>query len=533
MATISFDTTFNLTTASPEVSFLDTTDWAGQGIATSDVRGVFKIVAPSGITVYNNTDYTNSGCDIQTNVSLVSQQTIPLPLGGDGLVEAGNYVITYSVYDSNLLTYSTKVNTYTYEYVTPEICISQTVDCISPLFTSTDITEYDVEGITPTKTITHTIYYPNGSSGAGSPLVAATAVLATGVFYNGVQTSEIESSLTYVFSDGLIVLDQISGSKDIKVDCTFICSIYCCIRALEQQVMAAKGVNDKVYNVLSNTFQQVMAFAALAKLAIECGKSDDVNCYLNEIKDLANCTDDCSCSGDEPDRVSGLGGLITSTVVQSGGVPIIVTPVVVGNVTTYTVSLSSSFVNTVNSLYNTELLPGTYIYSIPNSTAGLTKTFTINAEGVTVTNGDNISITTTVTNETTDYLVATDMITDQQWDVTVDNITGSPTSFVLPAISVTIPSNGKYQLAFDATAVPATGGIFEYAFYVNSTLALYGNKTAGVVTLNPLTEIHYINLSLNIIETLLAGDVIEILLTSAAIPDVSIIDKSMKLIKLS
>jgi hypothetical protein len=527
MATISFNTTFDLTATSPEVIFLDTTDWAGQGIATADVNGCFKIVAPSGITVYNNTDYTNVGCDIRTATSLTSQQTIPLPLGGDGLVEAGIYTITYTQYDSNLSVYYTQVNTYTYEYVSPEICISQTADCISPQFTSTDITEYEVEGITPIKTIVHTLYYPNGSTGGGSPLVSATTVLSTGVFYNGVQTSEIEATLSYTFTDGLIVLDIIEGSKDFKVDCTYICSIYCCIRDLEQRVIAAKGVNDRLYKDLSFTFHQVMAFVGLADQAIKCGKSDDVNCYLENIQELTNCTSDCSCSGDEPDRVSGLGGLINEVVVTSGGTPIIVTPVVVGNTTTYTISLSSSFVSTVNSSYNSVVVGGTYIYSVTPVSVGNTTTYTVDAEGTIVSAGANISVTPVVANETTTYTVASDISTTKDWDATTDTITGNPTAFTLPALSVTVPATGKYLILFDANADVTGAGDCTYQFYINSVLLTTDSKKIG--ELGGVFQ----NMTLSAIENLTSGHTVEVRLTDSSIPDMTITSKGLKLIRLS
>ncbi len=335
MATISFNTTFDLTTSpNPTITFTDTTNWAGQGIALADVNGCFNIVAPSGVTIYNNTDFTNGGCDINMVNSLDSQQTISFT------PEAGVYTITYTVYDSNLLVYSTKINTYDYQYESPEVEIEQEVDCITPLFTSNDITEYDVDGVTPTKTEVHTIYYPNGSAGQGSPVVGAGVTLSTGTFYNGTQTTTILSDLEYTFSDGLTVIDQIEGSKEILVDCTYICAIYCCLRAAEQRMENNRGVNQVKFNLYKDEFEQIMALVQLSKLAIECGKDDDVNGYLTQIKSIANCTDDCSC-GDTPSLVTGIGGgggggQIYDVV--SANADITVSSNTVGNTTTFTLT---------------------------------------------------------------------------------------------------------------------------------------------------------------------------------------------------
>lgn len=530
MATISFNTTFDLTTTNPEFVFLDTTNWAGQGISTSDVNGVFKIVSPSGITIYNNVDYSNSGCDIRTALSLTSQQTISLPLTGTLLVEPGTYTITYSQYNSNLNVYYTQINTYTYEYVAPEICISQVADCISPQFVSTDLTEYEVEGITPTKTLTHTIYYPNGSAGQGSPLVGSSAVLSTGVFYNGTQTTEIEASLSYTFSDGLIVLDEIDGSKDILVNCEYICSIYCCIKALEQRVISNQGVNQLLYNQYSNTFQQVMAFVGLAQLAISCGKSSDVNCYLDEIASLTECTEDCSCDGDDPSRVSGLGGLINEVVVNSGGTPVIVTPVVVGNVTTYSITLNSSFINKVNSSYNSVVAAGVNVTSVGTVTVGDTITYTVNVEDAAVAAGANISVSSNFVSPTTTYTVSGNVSTTKDWEVSGDTISGNPTTFSLTGLSVTVPATGKYLILFDAMGTVSTSGLAAYKFRINSTDLTTDTKAISFID---VASPPYQNMTLTAIENLTINDVITIRLIGVPIPDMVVEAKALKLIRLS
>ena len=100
--TISFITTFDLSSASKLIISTDTTNWAGQGIATANVNGCFTITAPSGTVIYNNTDFSDANCDIWIDNDLQEQQTITLPLVGS-VVEPGVYTIKYSVYDKNLL----------------------------------------------------------------------------------------------------------------------------------------------------------------------------------------------------------------------------------------------------------------------------------------------------------------------------------------------------------------------------------------------------------------------------------------------
>jgi hypothetical protein len=381
MATITFSTTFNLTLGPKQFIFEDTADYVGQGILLASVNGCFKITSPSGIVIYNNTDFSNGGCDIQNGSSRLNQFDIALPLGLDGLPESGAYSIVYTVYDSVALAFYTVTNTYTYSYVRPIVCISQTVDCVSPLFVSTDITEYIIEGITPTIVRVHTLTFPVGSGLTMVTTSGATITEGKDEFANGTQTTQITSGLTYVFPDALTVIDSITGVKEIVVDCTYICAIYCGLRSIEQQMDAARLCGSvSEYNRLQSLFTLLMALVGLTQQAIICGEPNDVSGYLALIMKLGNFSTDCKCNDGTPGLVSGLGGLISNVVVDSCGGPITVTPVVAGNTTTYTICLSPAFITLVNSHYNTIVLPGTNITSVVDSgIIGGIRTFTVNA----------------------------------------------------------------------------------------------------------------------------------------------------------
>ena len=69
MPIVSFQTTFNLTLSPIQAVFTDTTNWASYGIGTADVNACLTIVSPSGITIYNNTNFSDPGCDIHILVS--------------------------------------------------------------------------------------------------------------------------------------------------------------------------------------------------------------------------------------------------------------------------------------------------------------------------------------------------------------------------------------------------------------------------------------------------------------------------------
>lgn len=398
MATISFTTKFDLSLSPKQFKFTDTTDWAGQGIALTNVNGNFRITSPSGAVIYNNTNFADGSCDIFLNSALTNQTTIQLPLGADGLPEPGVYTILYTVYNDSLLTYSTVTNTYTYAYERPEIAITQTVDCVSPLFTSIDATNYLVDGVTPSITRTHVLSFPVGSGLSAITTTAPTITAGKEEFANGTQTTQVTSVLTYVFSDGLTVKDSITGTEEILVDCTYICSIYCGIRSIEQQMVAAQTSNPSEYQRLTTLFTQIMGLAGLAKLAIECGKSSDVNGYMSLIQTLGNFTDDCSCSGDEPSLVQGLGGLITTAVVESGDAVVVVTASVAGSTTTYTVTLSPAFITKVNNAYNSIVAGTSKIDVAVVVNADGSKTYTVSIDADSFISGVNGSVTINAAN---------------------------------------------------------------------------------------------------------------------------------------
>ena len=455
MPTITFSTTFNLRTATKQFQFVDTTDWAGQGISTTNLFGKFKITSPSGVIIYNNTTNTSGGCDINIQASTSSQLTIALPLASGGYPETGIYTIDYTVYSTALVAdYTAQENTYTYSYVSPVVEIEQTVDCISPLFTSSDITNYEVDGITPTKVEVHTVYYPVGTAGYASPTVGSGITVTTGTFWNGTQSTEIESTLTYVYPDTLIIWDIVTGVLESVVDCVDACAIYCCLRAAEQRMITSQTANRTEYPALALLFSQAMGVVGLILQARTCSKGGDISGYLTYLKNLLNCTDDCSCSGDAPSQVTGLGGLVNEVIVDSSGEPISVNAVTVGNTTTYTITFNPDILTLINSLYNTEVVAGTHIYSVTSAVVGLVKTFTINGEAAVVAAGKNITAVTAVTaGAVTTYTIDADMASVAEgYGVAVSGPAVSGSDYVYTVAAELVATTAKATSSFAVTA---------------------------------------------------------------------------------
>ena len=381
---VSFSQQFTLNGSQNIFTMVDLTDYAGSGVPLTGVKGCFTITAPSGTIIYANTTFANPGSDIIRNLSATNQITIPLPNLSNQSPETGIYTVVYRVQITDGVLpvyYVSDTNTYTFTYVAPTVSITAAVDCLSPLITGTDGTDYIVDGITPTNSRTMVLQFPDGS-GATSITNTTSATITTSTFYTGPTNFTVTSILTYVFSDGLIVVDTVTGTKSLTVDCSMICNLYCCLKALNAQKNNARAINGPFspqFLALENQLEQIAVVLALLKMAIECGKQNDANTYLTNIQELANCADDCSCNDGTPNLVRGLGLQNVNVVVQSGGAPISVTSAVAGGVTTYTVTLSSAFVTKVNSSYNTVLVASTGISIIDSGVVNDVRTYTISS----------------------------------------------------------------------------------------------------------------------------------------------------------
>lgn len=352
ISAVSFSTTFQVG-ASPQPTFLltDTTDYTTPSIPTTGVKGVFTIISPGGTTYYQNTNY--AAADIVRNVSANNAIPITLPLLPNGTVVQGTYTITYTVQITdgvNPVYYVSQTYTYNYNYCSPRVCINQVVDCIAPLFTSTDTTNYVVNSVTPTITRTQTVSFP----AVVSPLVSSAPTITTGVFYQGETGTVISTILAYTFSN-YFVTDLVTGTKFTSVNCEWTCKVACCVKEFNQKLEYASRNNVNEYQILSSIAGVAAFKLSDLMLAISCGKPQNISQLIAEIQDLLECHADCGCNDGNAKLVVGLGGGGSGLnfVVVSGNSGITVTSATVGNTTTYTITLSQALINQINASYNT------------------------------------------------------------------------------------------------------------------------------------------------------------------------------------
>lgn len=150
LSSVDFHLNFSLNSSTKKFVITDITDYASQSVAEAAANGVIKIIAPSGV-VYNNTNFLSP--DVDVDVSRINSTTIPIPLlTGTTTPEPGVYTVVYTVNDGVNTVSSTK--TFTYSYSSPTVKLGTTVDCLSPLLTSTDSTDYTVNSIVPSSNFT-------------------------------------------------------------------------------------------------------------------------------------------------------------------------------------------------------------------------------------------------------------------------------------------------------------------------------------------------------------------------------------------
>lgn len=367
---IIIETAFELKNSPKNFRLTDNTPYASEGIALADVVGIFKIIGPDGLVAYENTDFANP--DIDADVSLVFSGA-NLPLDANGLVQTGKYTVTYTIRVIGAVQAGDfpKVFTYTNSHVTPKGTLDLTVDCRCSKITSTDTTSYGPGN--PVLVRVHTLIPPTGSELTNT--VSSNPVITVTPITNKTWSASIVTTATYTFTDALVIIDEIKGSDENKVDCDIsICDIFCCVKTLWDRYFAALDTNPfESQRILDEQLNRVMILVALHDKAVTCGLDALALTYHAEILKVSQCEPGCGCDDDKPTLIVPICGATAgagSVVVDAcGNGAITVTPVVVGDITTYTVCFDQTLLDRLNELFNTTLTAGAGITIVPTVAA--------------------------------------------------------------------------------------------------------------------------------------------------------------------
>ena len=231
--TLNLQMTFNLVTEL--IGIVDNTDYLAQGVDpnTYAITGFLKIDCELSSSTFSVYDNLSGGAGPDINIANGTSNIIPiaLPRDSEGNILRGNYTLTYRVVAIDGVTDLELTQSFSFNYLveTPIICIDTQVNCSLSSAQSRDITDYIQADATITSlSRAHTLYPPPAS---GQPNLTANldTIIYTPVYTTSWQ-AEVITDITYLQTDGLIVVMQLSGVKNFQVTCdTTLSKALCCL----------------------------------------------------------------------------------------------------------------------------------------------------------------------------------------------------------------------------------------------------------------------------------------------------------------
>lgn len=319
MATESTAITYTTTIAynSETITFQDTSPTYGSGDlswAEADNAILTKITSPDGVVDYNNTNPLSPDA---TGVD--ASFTTSLPTDADGNPKQGQYTILLTYFDVNVGLSSARnreyVFTVSYASAVHDIDISHSI--FNPkFFLAVDSTVYTSNAIDPTITRDFRRYNPTP---IGGYVQTTTNTINTNSFYTGTNTIYLQSTLSYTFTDGYYsdasgsavnytLTDTITTNNlDYEVsDTNSICDYYCVLKETYNGYYNNKTSNVGKANTYLEKYNEGLNALQMLQLSIDCGKSVDMQTYINRLTTIFG--DGCECeTSTSPTLVSGVG----------------------------------------------------------------------------------------------------------------------------------------------------------------------------------------------------------------------------------
>jgi hypothetical protein len=294
--------------------------WGSNG----DVEGRIVITGPDGEIFYKTLE--SEPADIDRGVGSEGP-FINIPKLGDGSYEQGLYSFEYTAYTDNPSTDTVGITkAFEFCYKSPEVTLEMNADCLLPLLSSEDKTDYVVGGITPTIVRDHKLHYPVGS-GTDTYNGGELKYLPTQIFYTKTHSAELTTSLTYEYPNEFFIIDRVKGAEEINVKCdNTICDMYCCLIGMYYRFRDAQKTNRTLAKELETKWIRAEALRNRVYDAYQCNKSEDVSGLVEEILKLGDCQPGCGCSedGDAPTLITSITSdpftpIINDLVQQIGG----------------------------------------------------------------------------------------------------------------------------------------------------------------------------------------------------------------------
>ena len=96
------------------------------------------------------------------------------------------------------------------------------------------------------------------------------------------------------------ILTTLYGNKEVNVSSDLgLCDVYCCLKALNLRYEDAKCKNKDLAVEYKAKIEDVTRLVTMYIQALGCGNTADAAVYLNDIKNISECSTECNCYGDE------------------------------------------------------------------------------------------------------------------------------------------------------------------------------------------------------------------------------------------
>lgn len=313
---------FNVLNTSSPINFSlfdDITDWGGMNISTANgdtVKLLAQVVAPTGITCYENTGYVadDYASPDTTLLDLISPTwNLPVYTGGTVYVN-GLYVmnVKVEVAINGGATFIVE-KTFTFDLpknVTPNFELTETWNCSIATYTSTDTTVYCTSGCASGYNVTnivktHTVYPPAVSGQSSVTASSTTIVLASpdNVLWTGTYEAKLSAVVTLTQGDSTVITHG-SVTKEAKVICDdLLCGLYCQMQKLYASFMGYLGHNTTEANKYKGYLEKGLICYQLATQARLCSKESMVEQYVADFYKLTGTDPNCNCCTDESSPV--------------------------------------------------------------------------------------------------------------------------------------------------------------------------------------------------------------------------------------
>lgn len=347
---ISYIANFNYNTQ--YLILTDTRDYAGEGLAAG--VGIFKVTDPLGNVIYKNAGYdTDDYASADVTYGLTTTLSVALPLTSGAIIEG-----IYTVSMKNQVTGPVETElTQTYNYANPSVTvdIDISVNVETPSVLAEDATVY---GSGSSVTRAWEVFYPPSlalssiTGTAGSILLQAPTDIYTGSYQ-----ARLISTVSYTIGASAtlgttthIMSAVFTSIKAFTVDSSTLCASYTCVLAMETHYQTLLSTDNNAAVAFKPRLDHAIRLINLILAGMRCGE-DVTTLYatLKGVYDNCSCSADCACDptdDDSPTLISPNCPDLNITIVAQG-TGITVTPVTVGNTTTYTVALAAASTTSV------------------------------------------------------------------------------------------------------------------------------------------------------------------------------------------